>query len=93
MKIKLALLTLALTGSAAFASDAAQRAALDIIPLKDGGILYIFSDGKMAKEDRFGRAAFVRVGEVLLSATDKQLPVTSNEVARLNYLLNKNHNN
>ncbi len=93
MKSHIAIAALLLASASAFADDAARQAAAEITPLKDGGTLYLFKDGKMAKEDRFGRAEYLRAGETLLTASDKQVAVTSNEVARLSYLLNKGHSN
>jgi hypothetical protein len=93
MKSQFVIAALLFASASAFAGDAARQAAADVTPLKDGGTLYLFKDGKMAKEDRFGRAEYLRAGETLLTASDKQVPVTSNEVARLSYLLSKGHSN
>jgi len=46
----------------AFAGHAAAQAAKEMVPLADGGTLYIFKDGKMAQESRFGRAVYLNVG-------------------------------
>ncbi|MBN9373600.1 MAG: CopK family periplasmic copper-binding protein [Hydrogenophaga sp.] len=91
MKLNIAILALSLGASSAFASDAARQTAAQTIPLKDGGILYMFKDGKMAKEDRYGRAQYLRSGDTLQTVDGKQITASSNEVARLNYLLKKGH--
>jgi len=57
-----------------------------VIALADGGALYLFDDGLMAKEDRYGRATSVKVGTV-----GRKLTMTSNEVARLSQLLDLDH--
>ena len=72
---------------------AAVEAAKEIIPLKDGGNLYIFPDGKMGKESRVGTSVYLKKGEVLEAANGRSIPVTSNEVARMDYLLSKDHSN
>ncbi len=87
MKIKLSIAALCMTASSAFAGHAAQEAAKSIVPLKDGGALYVFNDGKMAKEDRYGRAQSLKMNQVLETADGKAITVTSNEVALLNSLL------
>ncbi|MBL8437146.1 MAG: periplasmic Cu(I)/Cu(II)-binding protein CopK, partial [Zoogloeaceae bacterium] len=51
--------------TAAFAGDAARAAAEKTIELKDGSTLYIFKDGKMAMEDKFGRATRMKQGHVM----------------------------
>lgn len=45
----------------------------------------------MAKEDRCGRAQYLRGGDTLQTADGKQIIAVSNEVDRLGYLLNKGH--
>ncbi|MGQ3003499.1 MAG: CopK family periplasmic copper-binding protein [Hydrogenophaga sp.] len=93
MKTKLAIVALAFASTSVFAGHAAVEAAKEIIPLKDGGSLYIFPDGKMGKESRVGTAVYLKKGEVLEAADGRSIPVTSNEVARMDYLLNKDHSN
>lgn len=68
MKLKLSLVALSLVATSAFAGHAAQESAKDVIPLKDGGALYVFKDGKMAKEDRYGRAQSLKLNDVLETA-------------------------
>ena len=75
----------------AYAGDAARREAKQIINLQDGGTLYVFSDGKMAKENKYGHAESLRQNTTLQTADGQTLTVTSNEVARLNYLLQEGH--
>ena len=75
----------------AFAGDAAMASAEKTYRLNDGSTLYVFTDGKMAREDRFGRAVHLQKGQSLTTADGQQIVATSNEVARLNYLLNKGH--
>ena len=77
----------------AFAGHAAAQAAKEMVPLADGGTLYVFKDGKMAKEDHYGRAAYLKQGEVLELADGRKIPAVGNEVARLHGLLNDGHQN
>ncbi len=58
-------------GAGLYASDAARLTAAQAIPLEDGGIIYMFKDGKMAKEDRYWRAQYLRGDDTLQTADDK----------------------
>ncbi len=77
----------------AFAMDAAQAEAKQTIPLVDGETLYVFKDGKMAKADRYGRSVFLTQGEVVQSADGKKISTVGNEIARLDNLGRKGHQN
>ena len=66
-----------------FAGDAAVHAAKEMIPLADGGTLYIFKDGLMAQEDRFGRATYQKIGTSVVAKDGRNIAITSNEVAPL----------
>jgi len=90
----LSLVWIALSASAvlpAHAADAARREAKEVINLQDGGALYIFSDGKMAKEGKYGYAEVLRTGTTLQTADGNTIKVTSNEVMRLSGLLEQGH--
>ncbi len=91
MKLKIFIATLSLAATSAFAGHAAREAAKDVIPLKDGGRLYIFNNGKMAKEDRWGRAEYLKKGVLLETVDGRSVPATSNEVALLHSLLLEGH--
>ena len=97
MKLNLTALVLAaaIAGAAVpvFARDALPQAARQTINLKDGSTLYVFKDGKMAKEDRFGRAVHLKSGEVLEALDGRKLTARGNEVARLEGLLSEGHQN
>lgn len=77
--------------TSAHAGHAAKEAAKQVIALADGGALYLFDDGLMAKEDRYGRATSVKVGTVIETKDGRKLTMTSNEVARLSQLLDLDH--
>lgn len=76
-----------------FARDALPQATQQVLELKDGSTLYVFKDGKMAKEDRYGRAAHLKQGEVLELADGRKVTAVGNEVARLRGLLDDGHRN
>lgn len=77
----------------AFAMDAAQFEAKQTVPLVNGEMLYVFKDGKMAKADRFGRSVFLTRGEIVQSVDGQKISTIGNEVARLDVLMRKGHNN
>jgi hypothetical protein len=97
MKFYLSTLALALAavGAAApaFARDVLPQATQQTLNLKDGSTLYVFKDGKIAKEDRFGRATYLKQGDVLELSDGRKVTVNSNEVGRLSSLLNEGHQN
>ena len=89
----IATLTASVVAVSAIARDALPLATQQTLSLKDGATLYVFKDGKMAKEDRFGRAVYLQLGEVLELADGRKLTAVGNEVARLDILLNNGHRN
>ena len=90
---KLALIAVLSTAGAttAFAHDAARTAAKQMIELKDGSTLYIYKDGKMAMEDRDGRATRMEIGAVMETKDGRQVKMESDEVARLQTLIDEGH--
>jgi hypothetical protein len=90
---KLALIAVLSTAGAttAFAHDVARAEAKQMIELKDGSTLYIFKDGKMAMEDRYGRATRMAIGTVMETKDGRQIKMESDEVARLDTLINEGH--
>lgn len=74
-----------------FAGDAAAASAKKMFPLKDGGTLYVFQDGKMALEDKFGRAIHLKEGQSLEAVDGQRIIAKGNEVARLDLLLRLGH--
>jgi len=71
----------------AFAGEA--NVAEKSIELKDGSTAYIFKDGKMGMEDKFGRAAYMEPGQVMETKDGKKIVMNGNEVARTVELLDK----
>ena len=62
-----------------------------MIELKDGSTLYVFKDGKMAIENRYGRATRMDPGAVVETRDGRQIKLESDEVARLDNLINQDH--
>lgn len=84
---------LAILGSSvalsAFAVDAGnvQKA----IELKDGSTVYLFKDGKMGMEDKFGRAVRMKEGHVMETKDGQRIIMVGDEVARLDTILHLQH--
>ncbi len=68
----------------AMAADTPQtaKAEHDIV-LKDGSTLHVFKDGKMAMEDKYGRAVRMEEGAQMETKDGKKFIMNSDEVARL----------
>jgi hypothetical protein len=88
-------LLLAVAGATApaLARHELARESPQAVELKDGGVLYVFKDGKMAKENRYGRAEYLGKGAMLEAADGRTVKVVGNEVAKLDNLLNEGHRN
>lgn len=77
--------------TAAFAGDAARAAAEKMIELKDGSTVYIFKDGKMAMEDKLGRAVRMKKDVVMETKDGQKIIMHGDEVMRLDSLLRQGH--
>jgi hypothetical protein len=75
----------------AFASDAARAAAKQTIELKDGSTVYIFKDGKMGMEDKYGRATRMKKDTVMETKDGQKIIMHGDEVMRLDSLLKEGH--
>ena len=73
--------------STAFAADAARTEAKQVFDLKDGSTVYIFKDGKMAMEDKLGRAVRMKKDTVMETKDGQKLIMHGDEVMRLDSLL------
>lgn len=67
----------------AMARDQLPYEAIQMHKLSDGSTVYVFKDGKMAKEDRVGRAVYLKSGEVIELKDGRKLKANGNEVQRL----------
>jgi len=72
-----------------FAVDQAQ--VQQSIELKDGSTVYIFKDGKMGMEDKYGQPAYMESGHVMETKDGKKIIMNGNEVWRVDELLFSNH--
>lgn len=63
------------------------------IPLKDGSTVHVFENGKMAMEDKLGRAVYMSDGEVMQTTDGQKIIMRGNEVARLDILLKQDYQN
>ena len=57
------------------------------VQLKDGSTVHIFKDGKMAMEDRFGRAVRMEPGHVMEARNGEKIKMQGDEVGRLASIL------
>jgi hypothetical protein len=77
--------------ASAFAGDTARAEAKQVIDLKDGSTVYIFKDGKMAMEDKVGRAVRMKKDTVMETKDGQKIIMHGDEVMRLDSLLKKGH--
>ena len=75
----------------AFANDTARSEAKQVIDLKDGSTVYIFKDGKMAMEDKLGRAVRMKKDTVMETKDGQKIMMHGDEVMRLESLLKKDY--
>lgn len=80
-----------LVAMSAFAVD--QSKVDKSIELKDGNTVYIFKDGKMGMENKFGRVESMKPGHVMETKDGKKIVMIGNEVWRLEELLHGSHRN
>ncbi len=77
---------------AALATIAASALAVDMsmvdqsIPLKDGSTVYIFKDGKMGMENKFGRPVRMKQHEVMETKDGQKIMMHGDEVMRVELL-------
>lgn len=90
--LKNILIVVALTSVSAFAvadENDARNAAKQVIDLQDGSTVYVFTNGKMAVENKYGEAVSTRPGTTLQAKDGSTIVTKGNEVTRLNDLLMK----
>lgn len=74
---------------AAITMIAAPALALDsadiqkAVELKDGSTVYVFKDGKMAMENKYGRVERMAPGHVMEAKDGQRITMQGDEVARL----------
>jgi ferric-dicitrate binding protein FerR (iron transport regulator) len=82
-----ALSTAAVSSFAAYPAEEVQKA----IQLKDGSTVYILKDGKMAMEDKSGRAVRMKQGQVMETKDGQKIMMHGDEVMRLDNILHQDH--
>lgn len=63
------------------------------IELKDGSNVYIFKDGKMGMENKYGKAVRMKQGQVMETKDGQKIIMIGDEVARLESILHVDHRN
>lgn len=53
------------------------------VKLKDGSTVYLFKDGKMGMENKFGKVVRMKEGHVMETADGQRVIMVGDEVARL----------
>ncbi len=80
-KITLAAAVSTLTLSAVAAADGTMIDKTH--ELTDGSTVYVYMDGKMAMEDRLGRAFVMEEGQIMVTKNGQKLKMTGNEIYRV----------
>ncbi|SBT09247.1 Copper resistance protein K [Candidatus Accumulibacter aalborgensis] len=87
LKKLLMVVAMSAVAASAFASDAARDQAEKVIELKDGSTVYLFKGGKMAMEDKSGRAKRMDQDVVMETKDGQKIIMHGDEVSRLDSLL------
>ena len=87
LKKTLLVVAMSTVAISAFASDYARREAKQVVDLNDGSTLYVFNSGKMAMEDKYGRATRMAPGTVMEAKGGQKITMVGDEVGRLGQLL------
>lgn len=89
LKKVLMIVAISSVAASAYAVDHAQ--VKQSIELKDGSTVYVFKDGKMGMEDKYGRASHMQPGHVMETKDGKKIVMNANEIWRVDELLHSNH--
>lgn len=81
-----AVIAVAAISAQVLAFESARQQARQVVELKDGSTLYVFRDGKMAIEDRYGRPISVRPNTEIEAKDGQKFMMQGNEVGRLEQL-------
>ena len=95
MKLNLSVIALAIavagTAVPVLARDAPSQEAKQTIDLTDGSTLYVFKDGKMSMEDKYGRPVRMKAGQAMQAKDGQRFTMVGDEVARLQLLQIQGH--
>lgn len=89
--LKKILMVVAISSAAASAYAVDQSQVKQAIELKDGTTVYIFKDGKMGMEDKYGRSTYMESGHVMETKDGKKIIMNGNEIWRVEELLHGSH--
>ena len=89
--LKKVLMIVAISSAAASAYAVDMSQVKQSIDLKNGSTVYIFKDGKMGMEDKYGRATYMESGHVMETKDGKKIIMNGNEIWRVDELLHSNH--
>jgi len=87
--LKKLLMVVAMSSVAISAFAADQSQVKKSIELKDGSTVYIFKNGKMGMEDKYGRAASMKPGHVMEAKDGTKILMEGNELWRVEQVLDK----
>ncbi len=82
----LSLVGIVATNAHAFTDFTSGAAPTQIIELKDGSSVYVFEDGKMAMESKFGRVTRMNPGKTMEAKDGRKIVMHGDEVGRLGSL-------
>ena len=87
--LKTMLVIAALSSATAFAAgdSDARLAAKQVIELQDGSLVYVFDNGNMALENKYGIAVRTEPGTELRAKDGSTVTMAGDDVARLDILL------
>lgn len=86
-------LSLGTLAGPSLAHDELALSGAQAVKLKDGSVLHMFPDGKMALEDKWGRPVHLQRGTVLESVDGRRITASGNEIALLDRLISGGHRN
>ncbi len=72
-------------------SKAAGNDVAKSVQLTDGSTVHVFGDGKMAMEDKYGRAVYMEPGHAMQTTDGKTIVMNGNEVARFHQLISERY--
>jgi hypothetical protein len=84
--LKKVLMIVAISSAAASAYAVDHTQVKQAIELKDGSTVYIFKDGKMGMEDKFGKARTMKEGAIMETKDGQKIMMKGNEIYRIENL-------
>lgn len=88
---KKSIILVAVLAAAGAAMAVDMGAVAKALQLKDGSTVYVFKDGKMAMEDKYGRTVGMKAGHVMETKDGQRVIMVGNELARLDTIKFQEH--